>query len=145
MTELLYKHEVYAIIGAAMEVYNQLGPGFLEAVYQEAMEIELAEREITFVTQPKIPIDYKGHRLKKFYIPDFIVYGRIVVELKAENCLTNVDEAQLLNQLKVTCMELGLLINFGASKNLDWRRRVNTKKLGNYPSFRNTGKKIGED
>jgi GxxExxY protein len=145
MTELLYKHEVYAIIGAAMEVYNQLGPGFLEAVYQEAMEIELAEREITFVTQPKIPIDYKGHRLKKFYIPDFIVYGRIVVELKAENCLTNVDEAQLLNQLKVTCMELGLLINFGASENLDWRRRVNTKKLGNYPSFRNTGIKIGED
>ena len=65
MADLIYKDEVYTIIGAAMEVYNQLGPGFLEAIYQEALEIELKERDITFVSQPKIVVHYKEHQLKK--------------------------------------------------------------------------------
>ena len=102
-----------------MEVYNVLGPGFLEAVYQETLEIELTERKIPFVSKPNIPIYYKGHRLKKYYIPDFMIYGKIVVEIKAEDHLTSGDEAQLINQLKATCTELGLLVNFGSEQKLD--------------------------
>lgn len=124
--ELLYKDEVYAIIGAAMEVYNELGPGFLEAIYQEVLEMELAARAIPFASQPELPVYYKGQRLKKCYIADFLVYEKIVVEIKAMNNLTSNEESQLLNELSATRLELGLLINFGASSRLDWKRMIKT-------------------
>ena len=128
MSELIYKNEVYAIIGAAMEVYNELGPGFFEAVYQEALEIEFADRGIPYVSQPNIPVTYKGRQLKKFYIPDFLLFERIVLEIKAQDSLSSVDEAQLLNELKVSCMNLGLLVNFGYPDKLQWVRRANTRR-----------------
>lgn len=126
MAELLYKDEVYAIIGAAMEVYNQLGPGFGEAIYQEALEIEVESRKIPNNPQQDIFILYKGQKLKNFFTPDLICYEKIVVELKALDRLTSREESQLLNYLKATGMPVGLLINFGAEKDLEWKRMVLT-------------------
>jgi GxxExxY protein len=122
--ELLYKDEVYAIVGAAMEVYNTLGPGFLEAVYQEAFEIELTERDIPFESQQELLILYKGRQLRKTYLADIVAFGKIIVELKALDCLTSREEAQLLNYLKATGLELGVLINFGAAGKLEWKRMI---------------------
>jgi len=124
VAELLYRDEAYAIIGAAMEVYNQLGPGFLEAVYQEALEIELSECGIPFVSQQELRILYKGRPLKRTYMPDLVCYDKIIVELKALDRLTNKEMAQVLNYLKATGFRLGLLVNFGNSEKLEWERRV---------------------
>ena len=124
MTELLYRDEVYAVIGAAMEVYNQLRPGFLEAVYQEALEIELCERGIPFASQNELRVLYKGRPLKKTYTADIVCYEKIIVELKAIDRLSGKDMAQLLNYLKATGLRLGLLINFGNAEKLEWERRV---------------------
>ena len=128
MVNLLYKEEVYAIVGSAMEVYNQLGPGFLEAVYQEAMEIELSERGIQHRPQAELPISYKGRTLKKFYIADFLAFDAIIIEIKAQECLTVHDDAQLINELKATGLEVGVLINFGAKSKLEWKRLILTRK-----------------
>jgi GxxExxY protein len=128
MSELLFKEEVYKIIGAAMEVYNELGTGFLQPVYQEAMEIEVEERKIPSVPQHEIIIVYKGKALKKFYKADLLCYGKIIVEIKAIDCLTSREESQLLNYLKATGLPLGLLINFGAEHNLEWKRMASTQR-----------------
>jgi len=127
MTELLYKDEIYAIVGAAMEVHRVLGSGFLEAVYQEAMEIEQTERKIPFRPQKELPIHYMSQLLRKTYIADFVDYEKIIVEIKAINQLSALEDAQLLNYLKATGFEVGLLINFGAEK-LQWKRMVHTRK-----------------
>src|SRR6185503_18566468 len=92
--------QTYAIIGAAMAVHTELGPGFLEAVYQEAMKIELDERIIPNGDQVKLKIYYRGRPLETYYVPDFICYESIIVEIKAQTELTAIDEAQLLNYLK---------------------------------------------
>jgi GxxExxY protein len=126
MSELLFKDEVYAIIGAAMEVHNQLGVGFLEPVYQEAMEIELSSRSIPFMPQQEIQIHYKDRDLNKTYRADFLVFNEIIVEIKAIDGLSGHEESQLLNYLKATRLELGLLINFVSNK-LEWKRMVRTK------------------
>ncbi|MEW6526397.1 MAG: GxxExxY protein [Spirochaetota bacterium] len=123
--ELLFKDEVYAIVGAAMEVSNELGAGFLEAVYQAALEIEFALRRIPFQSQPPVEIYYKGQTLAKKYFPDFICFDQIIVEIKAEKQLTTLDEAQLLNYLKATEKPVGVLFNFGAPK-LEWKRMAFT-------------------
>ncbi len=128
MTKLVREDESYAVIGAAMEVYNQLGNGFLEAVYQEALVMELTERNILFVAQPPITIQYKGQALKQFYIPDFIVFDSVIVEIKAIQALGPIEDAQLLNYLKATGFNLGLLINFGQQRKLDWSRRIYTPR-----------------
>ena len=122
--DLLYKEEVYAVIGAAMEVYNNLGPGFLEAVYQEAMQVETAARKIPTLPEQKLFIDYKGRPLKKFYEADLICFEKIIVEIKALDKLSSREEAQILNYLKATGMKVGILINFGAHQNLEWKRLV---------------------
>ena len=109
MAELLLKDEVYAIIGAAMEVYNQLGPGFSEAIYQEALEIESDIRKLPNNPQQEIYFDYKGIKLKQFFKPDFIYFDKIIVEIKALDRLTSREEAQLLNYLKATGLPLGLV------------------------------------
>jgi GxxExxY protein len=127
MTDLLYKDEVYAIVGAAMDVYNDLGPGFLENVYQEAMEIEVDARKIPSKAIQEIHIKYKGRELKKFYIADLICFGKIIVEIKAMDKLTLKEEGQLINYLKATGMKVGILINFGHFPSLEWKRLVFTK------------------
>ena len=124
MAELIYKDEVYAIVGAAQEVYYQLGTGFLEAVYQEAMEIEMLRRKIPFEPQKQLFINYKGTILKKEYYADFVCYEKIIVELKAEAALCGRDVSQLLNYQKAAKMRVGLLFNFGSVGKLEWKRYV---------------------
>jgi GxxExxY protein len=128
MSELLYKEEVYAVIGAAMEVHTVLGSGFLEPVYQEALEIELTTHGIPFEPQKELRIFYKGRYLNKMYIADFVVFDAIVVEIKALDRLTSREEAQLLNYLKATGFSVGILINFGSIGKLEWKRMAFTKK-----------------
>jgi GxxExxY protein len=123
--QLIFKKEVYEIINAAMEVSNQLGCGFLEAVYQEALEIEFDERSIPYVRQKRILIPYKGKFLKKEYAADFLCYSNIIVEIKALQAITRIEEAQTINYLKATNHPLGLVINFGTPR-LEWKRYINT-------------------
>ncbi|HPG01308.1 MAG TPA: GxxExxY protein [Kiritimatiellia bacterium] len=123
--DLIFGDEVYAIVGAAMEVSNVLGCGFLEAVYQEALELELGERLIPFARQVEIDITYKGRELTKKYVPDLICFGQIIVEIKALKQLTSVEDAQLLNYLKATGKPVGVLLNFGTPK-LEWKRMAMT-------------------
>jgi GxxExxY protein len=125
MAEIILKEEVYAIVGAAIEVYNQLGSGFLEAVYQEELEVEFALRNLPHQPQKELLLHYKGHRLKKEYIADFLCYDSIIVEIKALDKLTGKEEAQLINYLKATRLRVGLLINFGSANKLEWKRFVN--------------------
>jgi GxxExxY protein len=116
--------QTYAIIGAAMEVHRQLGTGFLEPVYQKAMEVELADRKLPAQAQPEVVVLYKGIPLPDVtYRPDFICYGDIIVELKALSAITGVERAQLLNYLKATGFRRGLIINFG-SESLQFERMV---------------------
>lgn len=103
----------HAIIGAAMEVHRVMGPGFLEAVYHECLEIEFKIRNIPYISKPRLKLYYKDNILKKYYEPDFLVYSEIIVEIKAEKCLTKSDEAQIINSLKGSKQKVGLLINFG--------------------------------
>ncbi|MFZ4620807.1 MAG: GxxExxY protein [Bacteroidota bacterium] len=124
LVELIFKDEVYAIVGCAMEVYNQLGNGFLESVYQEAMEIESRQRNIPFVAQKNIEIQYKGIPLAKQFIADLIFFDSIIVELKAVENLSGKEESQILNYLKATRMKVGILINFGSRGKLEWKRFV---------------------
>lgn len=129
MPELLLKDEVYTLVGAAMEVYNELGNGFLEAVYQEAYEMELGDRVIPYEPQKLLTIYYKTRKLNREYKADVPAYGKIVVELKSEERLTTKDEAQLLNYLNATRLPVGLLINFGAENKLEWKRMILTKNI----------------
>ena len=124
MDNLLYKEEVFQIVGAAMEVHTELGNGFLEPVYQESLQIELSLRKIPFTAQERLHLFYKEFELKKEYIPDFVCFGKIIVEIKALDRLTNIEIAQLINYLKATKLKLGLLINFGSRGKLEWQRFI---------------------
>ena len=123
--EIILKDEVYAIVGAALEVSNELGAGFLEAVYQEALELELGMRKVPYKAQVPIRITYKGHVLSKEYVPDLICFDQVIVEIKALKQLTSMEEAQLLNYLKATGKPVGVLLNFGTPK-LEWKRMAFT-------------------
>ncbi len=122
--DLLYEGEVYKIVGAAIEVHRELGPGFLETVYEEAMVLESTEKQIPHETQVRIAIYYKGRKLKKEFVADYIGYRKILVEFKCIPKLTNVEVAQILNYLKATGMKVGLLINFGSHGKLEWKRYI---------------------
>src|SRR5687768_13909639 len=122
--DLLLKDEVYAIAGAAMEVYYVLGAGFLEPVYQEALALEFNGRGISYIREKPVEMFYKGIKLNKVYCPDFICYDKIIIELKSQTRLTTVDEAQIINYLKITSMHVGLLMNYGARPKLEWKRYV---------------------
>ena len=113
MPVIVFKEESYGIIGACFEVYKEKGCEFLEAVYQECLEIELNLRGITFVHQPSLELQYKGQKLRTQYQPDLICFGKIIVELKAVSGLADEHRAQVHNYLKATGHRLGLLINFG--------------------------------
>jgi len=111
---LLYEKETYAIRGAVFEVYREMGCGFLEAVYQECLEKELTQLGIPFSAQQPLPLSYKGAALKQVYKPDLVCYEKIIVELKAVSTLTGEHKAQVLNYLKATGLNVGLLVNFGS-------------------------------
>jgi GxxExxY protein len=115
--------QTYGIIGAAFQVHRSLGPGFLEAVYKEALSIELAERGIPFCGEAEVPVLYKGRKLKTSYRADFVCYDSIIVELKAISTLGDIEMAQVLNYLRATGFQKALLFNFGA-QSLEKRRLV---------------------
>ncbi len=123
MTELLFRKEVYEIVGAAIEVHNEMGAGFLEAVYQEAMEIELRSKRIPFHSQMPLDLQYKEQPLTKRYVVDFLCFDAIVIEIKALYALGGNEESQLINYLKATGLRLGVLINFGSPR-LEWKRLI---------------------
>jgi len=120
---ILYKKEAYQIIGACMEVHNELGPGFLEPVYQEALEIEFQEMAIPYEREKELRIRYKNNYLQKRYNADFLCFDKIIVEVKALSNLTSEDTAQAINYLKATSLKLAILVNFGA-KSLQYKRIV---------------------
>jgi GxxExxY protein len=113
---LLHAEETFRIRGAMFEVHSTLGPGFLEAVYQECLALEFGVRGIPFRAQQPLTIEYKGHRLKQTYVPDFVCFGRIIVELKVVREIAPEHRAQTINYLRATGMKLGLLVNFGAAE-----------------------------
>jgi len=115
--------ETYAVIGAAIMVHRQLGMGFLESVYQEAMELELRLQRIPFARQVLFPLNYRGHSLRTTYRADLVCWGSVIVELKALRALSVHEEAQLINYLKASGLRKGLLLNFGAPS-LQHRRLV---------------------
>ncbi len=124
MNELFFQDEVFEIVGAAIEVHKEFGNGFFEPVYQESLEIELALPKISFAPQQRLRLYYKGIELKKEYILDFICFDKIVAEIKAIDRLTSLETSQILNYLKATKLRVGLLINFGSTGRLEWKRFV---------------------
>lgn len=122
--KLLFEKESYAIRGAIYEVYRQMGAGFLESVYQECLEKELATRSIPFVSQPQIDLYYKNEKLNQFYKPDFVCFNSIILELKALSKISNDHQAQILNYLKAGRMKLEMLINFGSHPKVTIERFV---------------------
>ena len=121
---LYYKQESFNITGAAMHVYNTLGPGFLEAVYQEALELEFVKRNISYEREKELTISYDGIVLKQTYRADFVCYDNIIVELKAVSHLDDSHRSQVVNYLKATGLKLGLLLNFGNANGLEFERKV---------------------
>ena len=122
--KLLYEEEVFKIIGAAIEVHKELGPGFLESVYEEAMAIESRSKKIPYKAQVKIPVFYKSEKLNKEFIADYIAFNKIIVEFKCISKLTKLEEAQIINYLRATKLKIGLLINFGSQGKLEWKRFI---------------------
>ncbi len=112
--DILFPEESCRGVGACLEVHKELGCGFLEDVYQEALELELNERKIPFMVQPKRSVCYKGRKLKQFYRPDFVCFGKIILEIKNVSEIADIHKAQLLNYLRATHMKLGLLVNFNS-------------------------------
>ena len=128
MEDLLYREECYKIIGSCFEVYNNLGSGFLENVYQECLEIEMRNQKIDFISQKEIEIKYKDSVINHKYRADLVCYDKIIVEVKAVSKLANEHKAQVINYLKATGYKLGILVNFGAFQKLEYERIVLEKK-----------------
>lgn len=124
MTEIIYKDESYAIMGACFEVYKEMGCGFLEPVYQECLEKELMIRKLPFHPQMELNLRYKMEPLNQKYKPDFICYEKIILEIKALKALNDEHRAQVHNYLKATGYKLGLLVNFGHFPKVEYERIV---------------------
>lgn len=131
MTDIIYKEESYKIIGACFEVYKQKGCGFTEGVYQECLAIEFEIQNISFIAQPRIELEYKGRKLEQFFVPDFICFDKIIVEIKALSNLIEVNKAQTLNYLNATKYDLALLVNFGHFPQLEYKRIANNQPKTN--------------
>ena len=127
-TTILYKDESYKIIGACMKVHRELGSGFLEAVYEEALKREFMNCDIPFESQVKLNVFYSGEQLDKYYKADFLCYDNIILEIKSVSQMPNVFYAQLKNYLAATNKRLGILINFG-QPSLVYKRIINSKNM----------------
>lgn len=126
MADLIYKEESFAILGACFEVYKDKGCGFVEPVYQECLAIEFEHRAIPFIAQAQLDLFYRGRKLTPYYKPDFICFGKIIVEIKAVSRLIAEHRAQTMNYLKSTGYDLGLLINFAHFPGVEHERIVST-------------------
>ena len=120
----MFKQEGYLLMGAAFEVYNELGYGLAEEIYQQSLEIELRLRAISFMTKQELAVYYKGNILETHYVPDLFVMNAVVVELKAVSALNKDHEAQLFNYMRIARQPVGYLINFGAKGKLGWKRFI---------------------
>lgn len=125
--QIVFKQESYAIMGACFAVYNDKGCGFLEPVYQECLQIEFEHQNIPAIPKPSLTLSYRGRALQQTYHPDFVCFGKIIVELKALSALVDEHRAQLLNYLHATGFELGLLVNFGHYPRLESERLARTQ------------------
>ena len=130
MAEIIYKEKSYKIIGACFEVHKQLGPGFLESVYSEALAHEFQKIDIPYEKEKKLDIYYGDQLMKKYFKADFICYNKIILELKATDMLIKAHVQQITNNVKATNFQLGLLINFGSSS-LTYKRIVNSRNSHN--------------
>ena len=135
MTEIIYKKESYAIVGACFEVYNAKGCGFLEPVYQECLAIEFEYQGIPAISKPLLSLSYRDRVLRETYQPDFVCFEKIVLELKAVSTLADEHRAQLLNYLHATGFELGLLVNFGHYPKLEYERIAKTEQTKTKKDF----------
>ncbi|WP_044300735.1 GxxExxY protein [Rhodopirellula sallentina] len=124
MAAIILKDESYKVMGALFEVYREMGCGYLEAVYQECCEFEFTEQAIPFSPKTELTLRYKQNELKSKYIPDFICYGKIIVELKAVAVITSQHRAQVHNYLMATNFPLGIIANFGHYPKLEYERIV---------------------
>ena len=123
--KIIFKEESYKIIGACFEVYKEKGNGFLEAVYQECLVLEFTRQGISFIEKPRLHLTYKGQELRQAYEPDFMCFNEIIIEIKAVKQLVDEHRAQVINYLKSTEKQLGLLINFGHYPKIEQERFVN--------------------
>src|SRR5437899_8927715 len=128
MTEIIYKKESYAIIGACFEVYNAKGCGFLEPVYHECVAIEFRHQGIPAISKLSLTLSYRGETLLQTYLPDFICFEKIILELKTVSRLADEHRAQLLNYLHATNLQLVLLVNFGHYPRLEYERIAKTQR-----------------
>src|SRR6185436_1924363 len=128
-SELVYRQESYKVIGACFEAYKNRGVGFTEPVYQECLQIEFDLQQIPFVAQPELQLAYKGRSMTQTFKPDFVCYGKIIVELKALEKLNDAHRSQSLNYLHATEFELALLVNFGGFPRVEYERIVNTRNI----------------
>src|SRR5690349_17234051 len=124
MGKLIQEEETYKILGACFDVYREKGCGFLEAVYQECLEIEFASQGIPAKSLVPLTLTYKNQPLKKQYVADFICYARVLLELKAVSALTDEHRAQVQNYLHATGLKVGLLVNFGHFPKVEHERFV---------------------
>jgi len=124
MPEFIHGDETHALLGACFEVYRDKGCGFLEAVFQECLELELNDRNIPFKAQPPLSLEYKGRVLKQTCQPDFVCYDKVILEIKAVSKLADEHQAQVHNYLKATGLRVGLLINFGHHPLIEHERIV---------------------
>ena len=124
MPEIIYKDESYRITGACFEVYKDKGCGFHEPVYQESLGIEFRLQGIPAISKPKLELEYQGHKLEQTFEPDYVCFGKIIVELKAVSHLTEDHQAQVMNYLKATGFKLGILVNFGHHPRIETMRIV---------------------
>lgn len=124
MAQIIDKEESYQIVGACFEVYNEMGCGFLESVYQDCLSTEFRLQSIPYFAQRKLTLQYKGETLDSTYMPDFVCFERIIVEIKAVTELIDQHRAQVHNYLKATSFRLGLLVNFGEHPKLKYERIV---------------------
>jgi GxxExxY protein len=124
MSDLIYKEESYIITGICMDVHNELGPGLLEIIYKEALEWEFDNQFIQYEREKEYPVFYKKHRLTKKFNADFVVYDKIILEIKAKESISNEDIAQTINYCKLSGCKLGIIVNFGRSK-LEIKRIAN--------------------
>jgi GxxExxY protein len=122
MKNVIYPAESYRIMGACFEVYKEKGCGFLEAVFQECLEIEFSDLKVPYIARPVLTLRYKGRTLRQTYIPDFVCAGKIILELKAVSELTDEHRAQVHNYLRATGHRLGILVNFGHFPKLEYER-----------------------
>jgi GxxExxY protein len=127
MAALIFREYTFVILGACFAVYKEKGCGYLEAVYQECLELEFKERAVPFVSRPSLTLEYKGHKLEQRYIPDFFCYQEIILEIKAVKALSDEHRAQTINYVKATKTKLGLLVNFGHFPKIEFERFPNIK------------------